>query len=128
MSGRPPGSSTATAPDRMLREFFLGFIKIHILHHAAEDHVYGLALIAELRRHGYELSPGTLYPVLHHLERTGYLARIDRVVEGRVRKYYTITRSGTVALAEVREKVGELLEELLEARRPPARRRRRVTT
>jgi DNA-binding PadR family transcriptional regulator len=111
----------------MLREFFLGFVKIHILHHAAEGEVYGLALITELRRHGYELSPGTLYPVLHHLERAGYLARVTRVVEGKVRKYYAITRRGSVALADVREKVGELVEELLEAHGPaqrrPARRR-----
>jgi PadR family transcriptional regulator, regulatory protein PadR len=59
------------AKDDMLRQFFLGFIKVHILHHAAEEPVYGLALIVELRRHGYELSPGTLYPVLHQLEEAG---------------------------------------------------------
>lgn len=56
----------------MLRDFFLGFIKIHILHHAAHAPVYGVALIAGLRRHGYKLSPRTLYPVLHSLERAGY--------------------------------------------------------
>jgi PadR family transcriptional regulator, regulatory protein PadR len=44
----------------MVRQFFLGFIKIHVLYHAAEDEVYGLALIAELRRHGYELSPRSM--------------------------------------------------------------------
>ncbi len=99
----------------MLREFFLGFIKVHILHHAAEEAVYGLALIAELRRHGYELSPGTLYPVLHQLEEAGYLDRIDRVVSGKVRKYYVITRRGDVALTDARQKIGELVGELLEA-------------
>jgi PadR family transcriptional regulator PadR len=109
----------------MLREFFLGFIKIHILHHAAEGEVYGLALITELRRHGYELSPGTLYPVLHHLEHAGYLAQVTRVVDGKVRKYYAITRRGSAALADAREKVGELVEELLDAGRPSRRRRPR---
>ncbi len=59
----------------MLRDFFLGFIKIHILHHAAQEPIYGLAMIDELRRHGYDLSPGTLYPILHSLERAGYLSR-----------------------------------------------------
>ena len=97
----------------MLRDFFLGFIKIHILHHAAEEPVYGLALIAELRRHGYELSPGTLYPVLHQLEASGYLGRLDRVVDGRVRKYYTLTRRGRAALADARTKIGELVGEVL---------------
>src|SRR3989338_6403776 len=98
----------------MLREFFLGFIKIHILHHAAEEPVYGLALIGELRRHGYELSPGTLYPVLHQLEEAGYLARADRVVEGKVRKYYVLTRRGRAALADARREIGELVGEVLE--------------
>ena len=99
----------------MLRNFFLGFIKIHILHHAGESPVYGLALIAELRRHGYELSPGTLYPVLHQLEEAGYLNRLERVVNGKVRKYYALTRIGAAALGEVREKTAELVGEVLGA-------------
>ena len=102
-----------TSPD-MLREFFLGFIKIHILHHAGEEPVYGLALIAELRRHGYELSPGTLYPVLHQLDTAGYLHRIDRVVGGKVRKYYALTRRGEKALSDARAKIAELMGEVLE--------------
>ncbi|MGH2457848.1 MAG: PadR family transcriptional regulator [Chloroflexota bacterium] len=102
----------------MLREFFLGFVKIHILHHAAQEPVYGLALIQELRRHGYELSPGTLYPVLHSLEGAGYVAREDRVVDGKVRKYYAITDEGRWALTEAREKIGELVGEVLEGRGP----------
>jgi DNA-binding PadR family transcriptional regulator len=100
----------------MLRDFFLGFIKIHILHHAGEEPVYGLALIGELRRHGYELSPGTLYPVLHQLEKSGYLRRLDRVVNGKVRKYYRLTRRGGVGLDDARRKIGELVDEVLEGR------------
>jgi DNA-binding PadR family transcriptional regulator len=114
-----------TAPDDMVRAFFLGFIKVHILHHAAEDDVYGLALIAELRRHGYELGPGTMYPVLHDLERAGYLRRIDRVVDGKTRKYYRITTRGGAALVDARRKIGELVGELLEGDAPKSRARRR---
>src|SRR6266542_1422027 len=110
-----------TTPDDMVREFFLGFIKVHILHHAAEEEVYGLALIAELRRHGYELSPGKMYPVLHELEEAGYLRRIDRVVNGKIRKYYAITRRGAAALTDAREKIGELVGELLAAGAPAHR-------
>ena len=98
----------------MLREFFLGFIKIHILHHAGEEPVYGLALISELRRHGYELSPGTLYPVLHQLEKAGYLRRLNRVVAGKVRKYYLLTGRGGEALGDARAKIVELVGEILE--------------
>jgi DNA-binding PadR family transcriptional regulator len=104
----------------MLRNFFLGFIKIHILHHAAQAPVFGLALIRELARHGYDVSPGTLYPILHELERTGYLARQDRVVHGKVRKYYRITPLGTRALEEVRVKIAELVAEVLQGEGPSA--------
>lgn len=96
----------------MIRDFFLGFIKLHILHHAAEAPVFGLDLIRELGSHGYELSPGTLYPVLHNLERDGYLIAEQKVVGGKVRKYYTATRKGKTALAEARAKARELLDEI----------------
>ena len=100
--------------ERLTRDFFLGFIKVHVLHHAAEEPVYGLAMIEELRRHGYVLSPGTLYPVLHSLEKAGYLTREDKNVEGKVRKYYTITESGQAALSEARARIRELVDEVLE--------------
>jgi DNA-binding PadR family transcriptional regulator len=110
--------------DDVLREFFLGFVKIHILHHAGEEPVYGLALIAELRRHGYELSPGTLYPVLHQLEKAGYLRRLNRVVSGKVRKYCVLTRRGGQALSEARSKIAELVGEVLETKAQNASLRR----
>jgi DNA-binding PadR family transcriptional regulator len=102
----------------MLRDFFLGFVKIHVLHHAAQEPVYGLAMIEELRRHGYEVSPGTIYPFLHGLETDGYLAREERVVVGKVRKYYMITDEGRAALAEARVKIAELTHEVVEGHGP----------
>ncbi len=102
----------------MLRDFLLGFIRIHILHHAALEEVYGMALIAELHRHGYELSPGTLYPVLHGLAEAGYLTTTPRVVGGKVRKYYAITAQGRATLAAVRPKIAELVAEVLEGEGP----------
>lgn len=101
--------------DSLTRDFFLGFIKVHVLHHAAETPVYGLAMIDELRRHGYELSPGTLYPILHGLEQAGYLAREDRNVEGKIRKYYRLTEGGESALLEARARIRELVEQVLGA-------------
>ncbi|QNB47348.1 PadR family transcriptional regulator [Thermanaerosceptrum fracticalcis] len=97
----------------MFRDFFLGFIKIHILHHAEQEPVYGSYLIQELAHHGYEISPGTLYPTLHSLEKNGYLVKEDRVVDGKVRKYYSITDKGREALAEARLKIKELVSEVL---------------
>ena len=108
----------------MLRDFFLGFIKIHILHHAAQEPVFGLALIRELARHGYDVSPGTLYPVLHSLERTGYLHCEARVVQGKVRKYYRTTPHGEQALEEARTKIHELVTEVLQGEGPQELERR----
>lgn len=95
------------------RDFFLGFIKIHILHHAAEMPVYGVWLIEELAEHGYDLSPGTLYPILHALEPEGFLAHEKRVVDGKRRKYYTTTTAGVDALDEARGKIQELVREVI---------------
>jgi PadR family transcriptional regulator, regulatory protein PadR len=102
----------------MIRTFFLGFVKIHILYHAAKEPVYGLAIIEELQRHGYELSPGTLYPILHSMEREGYLQHENKTVEGKVRKYYTITERGREALLEAKQKIRELVDEVLEDDEP----------
>lgn len=96
----------------VVREFFLGFVRIHVLHHAAEGRIYGLGMIEELRRHGYELSPGTLYPLLHRMEAEGYLKREDQLDGGKIRKYYTITPAGRTVLAEARKKIAELTGEV----------------
>jgi DNA-binding PadR family transcriptional regulator len=96
------------------REFFLGFVKIHILYHASKSPIFGAEITEELKRHGYYLGPGTLYPALHRLESDGYLEQSDKVVGGKVRKYYTITEQGLAVLDEARGKIKELVEEVLE--------------
>jgi DNA-binding PadR family transcriptional regulator len=97
----------------MLRELFLGFIRVHILFHAAEAPVYGMALMEELARHGYQVGPGTLYPILHALQSQGYLRREDHVVNGRVRKYYRATPAGRRTLTRAQAQLRELVEEVL---------------
>jgi DNA-binding PadR family transcriptional regulator len=99
--------------DAIVRGVFLAFVRVHILHHAAEGKVFGLEMIEELRRHGYALSPGTLYPILHGLEEAGFLSAQSSVVDGKTRKYYRATGKGRRMLAEVREKIDELVEEVL---------------
>ena len=94
------------------RDLFLGFIKLHILYHAGREPVYGLWLIEELARHGYRLSPGTLYPILHGLEEERLLISEGRVVEGKMRKYYRLTETGRTVLAEGKIKARELLDEI----------------
>jgi DNA-binding PadR family transcriptional regulator len=99
--------------DDFFRDIFLAFVRIHLLYHAAEGPIYGVAMIEELTRHGYTLSPGTLYPILHAMEAGGYLVRERQVVGGKVRKYYRITDEGREALAQLRPKVRELVHEVL---------------
>lgn len=96
----------------LARDLFLGFVRLHVLYHASREPIHGLWLIQELAHHGYQLSPGTLYPMLHGLERDGLLAAEKQVVEGKARKCYTITRRGKAALAEARVRARELLDEI----------------
>jgi DNA-binding PadR family transcriptional regulator len=95
------------------RKIFLAFIRIHILHHAAQEPFFGLWMIEELQEHGYEVSAGTLYPILHTMEENDLLAVEKRVVEGKVRKYYSLTDKGHKVLKEVKAKTQELFSEVL---------------
>jgi len=97
----------------MLKEFFLGFVKIHILYHASREPIYGVEILEELGRHGYRLSPGTLYPTLHRLSREGLLSVERRIVDGKMRKYYVITEQGLSALDEAKKKITELVNEVI---------------
>jgi len=97
----------------MLRDIHLAFIKMHILYHAAKEEVFGIGLIRELKRHGYKLSPGTLYPTLAKMQQSGLLTCECRTVQHKQRKYYRITRAGEELLDEVKEKLKELYDEIV---------------
>ncbi|OFZ95291.1 MAG: PadR family transcriptional regulator [Betaproteobacteria bacterium RIFCSPLOWO2_02_67_12] len=106
--------STGKAGAGKGHDLYAGLVRLHILHHAAKEPFYGLWLIEELARHGYRLSPGTLYPLLHRLERQGYL-RSEKFREGRRgRLLYRATPLGRKALAGARQKVRELFGEMFE--------------
>lgn len=97
-----------------MRKFLLGFMQIHILHHAKEEPIYGTWIMEELHHHGYDISPGTLYPLLHSMEKSGLLLMEERNVEGKIRKYYTSTPLGESVLEEARKKAYELFKEIRE--------------
>ncbi|WTW91994.1 PadR family transcriptional regulator [Streptomycetaceae bacterium NBC_01309] len=96
-----------------MREFQRGAVRLHILHHAAEEEIHGAWMATELASHGYAISPGTLYPTLHRLEADGLLVSEQRVVEGRTRRVYRATEAGRAALAEDRRALAELAREVL---------------
>jgi PadR family transcriptional regulator PadR len=104
----------------IVRDVFMAFVRVHLLHHASEEPIYGLAMIEELARHGYRLSPGTLYPIFRGLEDAGFLRSEPVVVAGKVRKYYRITGAGRRALEELKAKIPELVGEALYGTKPAA--------
>lgn len=96
----------------MMSEYLLSFIRLHILHHAAEGPIFGLGILEEIGRHGYKISPGTLYPLLHRMEERGLLQSEKELVGGRFRRLYRTTAAGKEVLGEAKEKLIELFGEL----------------
>jgi PadR family transcriptional regulator PadR len=94
------------------RFLYGGLIRLHVLHHAVKEPIYGLAMIEELARHGYRLSAGTLYPILHGLEERGYLTSTEERSGSAARRVYRATPAGEEALAAAKSKVRELFGEL----------------
>jgi PadR family transcriptional regulator, regulatory protein PadR len=100
------------------QELYSGFIRIHILYHACRGPIFGLGIMEELARHGYKLSAGTLYPMLHGLEKKGYLHSTQQRSGRWVRRIYRATTTGRRALAQAREIMKALVGELLEDASP----------
>jgi DNA-binding PadR family transcriptional regulator len=123
----PPTSRSRADP--LAREVLLAFWKVHILHHAEAGPIYGQWVLRELRRHGFEVSPGTLYPLLARMAGHGWL-RAERRARGaspKARRSYVLTAEGAGTLERLRAQVAELHREvILDAPgRPPGRRRPR---
>lgn len=107
---------SSPASEKVQRDAFIGFMRIHVLHHAAKGPIYGLEMIDELKRHGYTIGPGTLYPLLHSLESAGLLRSNVKLVAGRNRKYYRSTPSGNALLVKLRAQIRELVDEIVHDR------------
>src|SRR5882757_5862718 len=97
------------------REFYSSFVRLHILYHASRESIYGLGIMEELARHGYVLSAGTLYPILHGMEQKGYLFSAIEQDGERSRRVYRATEDGKRALSEAKIKVKELFGEFFES-------------
>lgn len=105
------GSRVQQALDK---DLYSGLIRLHVLHHAVREPVFGLGMIEELARHGYRLSPGTMYPILRGLESKGYLKSREIWNDGHRRIVYRATAQGRKALLSAKHKVQELFGELFE--------------
>lgn len=100
------------------RDLYSGLIRLHILHHAVEGPIFGLEMAEELQRHGYRISAGTLYPLLHRLEKKGYIRSSEQRSGKSLRKVYRATPLGRSALKAAKVKVRELFGELIENEPP----------
>jgi len=96
-----------------MRDFIRGAVRLHVLHHAAEGGVHGAWLASELAQHGYDISPGTLYPALHRMEDEGLLRSHHDLSDGHRRRVYTITPMGRRALRDAKRLLAELATEVL---------------
>jgi len=99
---------------KILQRLYHGFVQLHILHHAKKEPVYGVWMMAELKTHGYEVSPGTLYPLLGDMTASGLLAKSEKNVNGKIRKYYAITPLGVDVFKAAGQKAAELFHEIEE--------------
>jgi PadR family transcriptional regulator PadR len=95
------------------RDLYSGLIRLHVLHHAVKEPIFGLGMVEELARHGYQISPGTLYPLLYGLEKKGYLRSSTHRNGKSLRKVYRATPAGRRALSSAKDKVRELFSELI---------------
>lgn len=100
--------------DDVLRHMYLGFIRLHILYHASKEPICGVELMEELRHHGYDVGPGTIYPVLHQMEAAGILSVSEEIVGGKRRKNLRATAAGRKLLVQARERLRELAAEVLD--------------
>ena len=115
----------------LVREFRRGAVALHVLHHASDGTVHGAWLSEELARHGYRISPGTLYPLLHRMADAGLIRGSEELIDGRVLRRYRATKRGEEVLADLRGVIRELADEVGSdggANADSSRPRRRVAT
>jgi PadR family transcriptional regulator, regulatory protein PadR len=104
----------ATRINAKYQDLYIGLVRVHVLYHAAKEPIFGQGMMDELGRHGYRLGPGTMYPLLHSMERRGWLKVDVSIVAGRRRKCYVATTAGKAALNEAIGRVKELFDEITE--------------
>lgn len=96
-----------------MREFLRGAVRLHVLHHAANHEINGAWMTQELARHGYKISPGSLYPILHKMEADGLIRSHAELKQGRVQRSYIATSKGRTELTRTKKQLKELADEVL---------------
>ncbi len=97
---------------KILQKLYQGFVQLHILYHSKNKPIYGVWMMDELKEHGYNIGPGTLYPVLNKMEKNGLLSKEEKIINGKIRKYYSITKLGLEIFEDASMKASELFHEI----------------
>lgn len=105
--------NTISIFDIMIKNLYNGFVRIHILYHAVKEQICGIEIIKELQRHGYTVSPGTIYPILHKMNQDSLLNDHTETINGKRRIYYKATVKGKNILEQAQEKIKELYKEVI---------------
>ncbi|MCP4160741.1 MAG: helix-turn-helix transcriptional regulator [Deltaproteobacteria bacterium] len=100
--------------DKILQKLYQVFVQLHVLYHSKKKPVYGVWMMEELKEHGYNIGPGTLYPILNKMEKNGLLSKENRISGGKIRKYYSITDLGLEIFDDASKKASELFHEIEE--------------
>jgi DNA-binding PadR family transcriptional regulator len=100
------------------RDMIQGLVRLRILRAATRGPISGVELSEDLAAAGHRLSPGTLYPLLHDLEKAGWLKSKGKTVKGKRRRYYRVTKKGRVQLEQALLAVNEFLFDGFEPRDP----------
>ena len=98
--------------EQITRKIFNGLIYVHILHHGNIEEFYGSWMIEELKEHGYNISPGTLYPLLKLMVNEDLISKEERNVNGKIRKYYKTTQKGAQLLFELKNNLKEIFKDI----------------
>jgi PadR family transcriptional regulator PadR len=98
---------------QMMHSFWQGMLKFFVLHQAAHSPVYGGRLKKQLQDLDYDISPGSLYPLLHALEKAQLLKSRVKIFKGRARKYYDITDQGRAVLADLHVELSNVMARML---------------
>ena len=83
-----------------------GNISMLLLQLLSEKDMYGYEMIEELEKRSeyvFSLKAGTMYPLLHAMESKKHLVSYEKEAQGKVRRYYTITKQGRAELLKKKE-------------------------
>jgi PadR family transcriptional regulator, regulatory protein PadR len=102
------------------RDMITGLVRVRILRAAAVGPISGVEVSQDLATAGHQVSPGTLYPILHTMEKAGWLKSTGKTVKGKRRRYYRVTKKGRNQLDQALSALNAFLSGMVSSSAPHA--------